>query len=126
MHRHRALVGLEVPVFGGGAAPRAVQAGASRVEVNAAGSYPDGGLTPTLADLRQATSLDVPLRIMIRPRGPPPAPRRDFIYSRQELVGMSDAIAAFKESGLLDMDRGDGFVFGVLKQDAAADEDEGT
>lgn len=109
-------IGLEVPVFGGGAARNAVAAGASRIELNAAGSYPEGGLTPSLEDLRAAAALDVPLRIMIRPRGPPSPENagRDFIYSDDEFARMRDDIAMFKDSGLLNAERGDGFVFGIL------------
>ncbi|KAK7745188.1 hypothetical protein SLS62_009901 [Diatrype stigma] len=122
--------GLEVPVFGARAAAHAVKAGASRIELNAAGSYPAGGLTPSVEDLRSIVNLDVPLRVMIRPRGPPsvpselaPAPQsqtsaqaRDFIYSDQEIEQMHDDILALKDSGLLKVDRGDGFVFGVLTE----------
>ena len=113
-------IGLEVPVFGGDSARDAVAAGASRIELNAAGSYPEGGLTPSLEDLRTAAALDVPLRIMIRPRGaPPPASGgRDFTYSDEEYTRMRDDITGFKGSGLLNADRGDGFVFGVLVESA--------
>ncbi|RYO92567.1 hypothetical protein DL766_002352 [Monosporascus sp. MC13-8B] len=116
---------LEIPVFGAGAAADAAAAGASRIELNAAGSYPAGGLTPSLEDLQAAANLDVPLRIMIRPRGPPSnAPSvspanthsRDFIYSDEEFEAMQRDIEKFGESGLLKVDRGDGFVFGMLRE----------
>ncbi|RYP25225.1 hypothetical protein DL765_000106 [Monosporascus sp. GIB2] len=119
---------LEIPVFGAGAAADAAAAGASRIELNAAGSYPAGGLTPSLEDLQAAASLGVPLRIMIRPRrprGPPsnapsvsPAKThsRDFIYSDEEFEAMERDIEKFKEYGLLKVDRGDGFVFGILRE----------
>lgn len=139
--------GLEVPVFGASAALRAVEAGASRIELNAAGSYPAGGLTPSLDDLERVivAGLNVPLRVMIRPRGPPPpymsaaaataaavrsAPPplsqenalqgRDFIYSDEEIEQMHDDIVKFKASGLLNVARGDGFVFGVLTERLSA------
>lgn len=81
---------------------------------------------------------------MIRPRGPPPPPssssspssegtptqppqqhqhnndkqspaeQQDFIYTPAELSTMASSIAEFTASGLLDPERGDGFVFGVL------------
>ncbi|KAI1084244.1 hypothetical protein F5B20DRAFT_576379 [Whalleya microplaca] len=110
--------GLEIPVFGARAASSAVQLGASRIELNAAGSYPDGGLTPSIEDLERVAHLDVPVRIMIRPRGPPPrSAGRDFMYSDEEFEQMTTAIQRFKETGLLDEVRGDGFVFGILKED---------
>lgn len=129
--------GLEVPVFGASAAAHAVEAGASRIELNAAGSYLAGGLTPSVEDLRRIANLNVPLRVMIRPRGLPsptsaelantPTPQsttgaqgRDFIYSDVEIELMHDHIAAFKDSGLLQADRGDGFVFGVLTEQSSA------
>ncbi|KAI1505668.1 copper homeostasis CutC domain-containing protein [Biscogniauxia marginata] len=110
-----ARVGLEVPVFGPSAAKRAVYLGASCVELNAAGSYAAGGLTPSLADLECVADLDVPLRIMIRPRGPP-SRERDFIYHKEEFLQMARDIHQFKKSGLLREERGDGFVFGILKE----------
>ncbi|KAI0377915.1 hypothetical protein F5Y04DRAFT_167763 [Hypomontagnella monticulosa] len=112
-------IGLEIPVFGGDAASRAVELGASRIELNAAGSYPDGGLTPSLEDLRHVADIAVPLRIMIRPRGPPSDPRmHDFIYSDGEFEEMEAAIQRFKDTGLLNEARGDGFVFGILNEES--------
>ncbi|KAI6080436.1 hypothetical protein F4821DRAFT_59255 [Hypoxylon rubiginosum] len=111
-------VGLEIPVFGASAASRVVQLGASRIELNAAGSYPAGGLTPSLEDLRRIASINVPIRIMIRPRGPlPQSSARDFVYSDQEFEEMEVAIQSFKRTGWLNKERGDGFVFGILKED---------
>ncbi|KAI1415406.1 hypothetical protein F5Y13DRAFT_157316 [Hypoxylon sp. FL1857] len=110
-------IGLEIPVFGAEAASRAVELGASRIELNAAGSYPDGGLTPSLEDLASVTHINAPVRIMIRPRGPPhEAHARDFIYSNEEFEQMDADIRRFKETGLLNDARGDGFVFGILKE----------
>lgn len=59
---------------------------------------------------------------MIRPRGPPEG-GPDFIYSSGELEEMARDIQIFKESGLLREERGDGFVFGILK--ARGDVEEG-
>ncbi|KAI1446918.1 hypothetical protein F5Y02DRAFT_48715 [Annulohypoxylon stygium] len=112
-------IGLEIPVFGAAAALKAVELGASRIELNAKGSYPDGGLTPSLDDLKHVAQLSIPVRIMIRPRGPlPEKDTRDFIYSDDEFKQMEADIQRFKESGLLSEERGDGFVFGILKEDS--------
>jgi len=56
---------------------------------------------------------------MIRPRGKPSFPEEDpdFLYSEAELEQMKASIRSFRQSGLLDPKRGDGFVFGVLKRD---------
>ncbi|KAI1113738.1 hypothetical protein F5Y14DRAFT_204302 [Nemania sp. NC0429] len=120
-------LGLEIPAFGGSAALRAATLGATRIELNAEGSYGEGGLTPSLEDLkwfRSASTLEakLPLRIMIRPRGPP-VPKhggtvvRDFRYSDEEFERMEASIGEFISSGLLDASRGDGFVFGILEEE---------
>ncbi|KAI0884322.1 uncharacterized protein GGS22DRAFT_21874 [Annulohypoxylon maeteangense] len=112
-------IGLEIPVFGAIAALKAVGLGASRIELNAKDSYSDGGLTPSLEDLKRVAQLPVPVRIMIRPRGPlAEKETRDFVYSDEEYAQMEVDIRAFKESGLLNEGRGDGFVFGILKEDS--------
>ncbi|KAI1166445.1 hypothetical protein F5B18DRAFT_79509 [Nemania serpens] len=120
-------LGLEIPAFGGSAALRAAALGATRIELNAEGSYGDGGLTPSLEDLKRfrsasAPETKLPLRIMIRPRGPPSAASggfgpRDFLYSDEEFDKMEASIKEFINSGLLDASRGDGFVFGILEED---------
>ncbi len=105
---------LEIPVFSPAAARRATALGAARIELNAAGSYAAGGLTPSTADLAALSDLIVPVRVMVRPRGKRPgAP--DFVYDDGELRQMLDSIATFKESGWMRLARGDGFVFGVLR-----------
>ncbi|KAI8958654.1 hypothetical protein F5Y11DRAFT_335594 [Daldinia sp. FL1419] len=102
----------------------AIKLGASRIELNASGSYPDGGLTPSLEDLEHVSPANVPLRVMIRPRGPPSGPQaRDFIYSHEEFEQMEASIQRFKGSGLLNEERGDGFVFGILEEPQNAAED---
>ncbi|KAI1100275.1 copper homeostasis CutC domain-containing protein [Jackrogersella minutella] len=58
---------------------------------------------------------------MIRPRGPlSETQARDFVYSDKEFEHMEADIRKFKESGLLNERRGDGFVFGILKEQAQA------
>ncbi|CAK7265329.1 hypothetical protein SEPCBS57363_001526 [Sporothrix epigloea] len=108
---------LEVPIFSPAAATVAVDHGAARLEINRAGSYAAGGLTPTLAEVEAvADAVSVPLRIMIRPRGPP-ADEADFLYTDETFQQMRRELAAFVASGLLQSERGDGFVFGILKKD---------
>ncbi|KAF9874825.1 copper homeostasis protein cutc [Colletotrichum karsti] len=105
---------LEIPVFSPASALHAQALGAQRIELNARGSYPAGGTTPTPADLEGVTKwLTVPVRIMIRPRGPPADGAPDFVYSETELARMLVDVEAFR--GLLRKDRGDGFVFGVVR-----------
>lgn len=112
------MTGLEVPVFSPASGRAALSRGAGRLEVNHAGSYPQGGLTPDGAEVAALSGCrrpPAPLRVMIRPRGPPPA-GPDFVYSGPELAGMAAAIRAFRAGGHLRAERGDGFVFGVLKR----------
>jgi copper homeostasis protein len=114
---HDKTLPLEVAVFSGSDGLRAQQLGASRIELNAQGSYDAGGLTPRVEDLEAIISeLDIPVRIMIRPRGPPPKEQggSDFIYTDEELAAMRESILEFKTADLLNPLRGDGFVFGVL------------
>ncbi|ROW06136.1 hypothetical protein VMCG_04628 [Cytospora schulzeri] len=113
------MTGLEVPIFSPASARAALSRGAGRIEVNREGSYPQGGLTPDESEVGPLSDSPVPLRVMIRPRGPPPAGSGggpDFIYSGAEFEEMKDAIRRFKACGYLNTGRGDGFVFGVLKE----------
>ncbi|KAI0196640.1 copper homeostasis protein cutC [Xylaria flabelliformis] len=121
------LLGLEIPAFGALAALRVATLGATRIELNALGSYGEGGLTPSLEDLKQfisASAQRCPLRIMIRPRGVASSPaeagglsERDFLYNAEEFDIMEAGIKEFKGLGLLDANKGDGFVFGILEED---------
>ncbi|KAI0490428.1 hypothetical protein F4859DRAFT_500795 [Xylaria cf. heliscus] len=122
------VLGLEIPAFGALAGLSAATLGASRIELNAQGSYGEGGLTPSIEDLKQFTSTShqrCPLRIMIRPRGPPSVSsspeaggvgKRDFLYNDEEFRIMEASIKEFKDSNLLDVSKGDGFVFGILEE----------
>ncbi|KAI1747369.1 hypothetical protein F4782DRAFT_425959 [Xylaria castorea] len=122
------VLSLEIPVFGASAALSAATLGATRIELNAPGSYNEGGLTPSIEDLKQFTSTSsqrCPLRIMIRPRGPPSVSsspeaggvsKRDFHYNTEEFDIMEARIKTFKDSGLLNANKGDGFVFGILEE----------
>ncbi|CAK7203510.1 hypothetical protein SEUCBS139899_006244 [Sporothrix eucalyptigena] len=109
---------FEIPVFSAAAAAVVVDHGATRLEINRAGSYVAGGLTPTLAEVESISkAVCVPLRVMIRPRGPPSSGEPDFLYSDTEFQQMCHELDAFVASGLLQPARGDGFVFGILKSD---------
>lgn len=113
-----AKVYLEVPVFSQLSAEFIIQAehGTARLELNAEGSYGQGGTTPDPDTYRHAViNNPTPLRIMIRPRGPPHDGSPDFVYSSAEFDGMEEAMRLWQESGLMDEERGDGFVFGALK-----------
>lgn len=127
---------FEIPVFSAAAAKVAVDHGATRLEVNRAGSYAQGGLTPTHAEIEAVASAlgahassTVPLRVMIRPRGQPSLHKEpDFVYTDEEFQQIRSDLAALVASGLLKASRGDGFVFGVLAQTpegAAGDGDGG-
>ncbi|KAL6891003.1 copper homeostasis protein [Trichoderma longibrachiatum] len=62
----------EVAVFSGAAGLEAQDEGAKRIELNAPGSYEEGGLTPPVKELTSiASQLEIAVRIMIRPRGDP-------------------------------------------------------
>ncbi|KAM0255220.1 hypothetical protein ACHAQJ_005984 [Trichoderma viride] len=124
----------EVAVFSGASGLEAQDLGAKRIELNAPGSYGAGGLTPPVKELTSiASQLEIAVRIMIRPRGPPHAaiPQdgedgqqeqdqdqelQDFVYTDDEIALMLQAIADFKATRVLNPIRGDGFVFGVLKR----------
>ncbi|KAI9898264.1 hypothetical protein N3K66_006624 [Trichothecium roseum] len=110
---------LEVAVFSASSALQAQRNGASRVELNAPGSYPDGGLTPPLSELTTLASpsagLKIPVRVMIRPVGVQPGSGPDFVYSDDEFGIMKRSLREIKEAGVLDQARGDGFVFGILE-----------
>lgn len=113
---------LEVPVFSQSSADSVISAGhgTSRLELNAQGSYSQGGTTPSPNTYRHAAVVNsqTPLRVMIRPRGPPDDGSPDFVYSKAELADMVRAVRDWQSSGIMDEKRGDGFVFGVLKPKA--------
>lgn len=108
---------LEVAVFSHQDALIAQTHGAQRIEINAPGSYPDGGLTPPRAILQLLSpQLNIPMRVMIRPRGPPADGSMDFQYTKAELEEMLQAILEIKGADdVMRIDRGDGFVFGILQ-----------
>ena len=109
---------LEVAVFSGANALQAQNQGAHRVELNAPGSYPFGGLTPPIQELASVAKwLHIPARVMIRPVGASlefPPGGRDFMYNDAQFAAMKESIELFKALGVMNPCRGDGFVFGIL------------
>ncbi|KAM3559366.1 hypothetical protein MY1884_003498 [Beauveria asiatica] len=112
---------LEVAVFNTSDALNASHHGAARVEINAPDSYALGGLTPAASDLPRPSDLPLPVRVMIRPRGPPPS-GPDFLYAPAEIDAMRADIARL--TPVMHASRGDGFVFGVLKRRKEEEEEE--
>jgi copper homeostasis protein len=101
---------LEAPVFTVEAALKAAEYGIDRLEL--CSDFGEGGETPSagaLAFLKE--KLEIPIFVMIRPRG------GDFVYSSEELYVMRKDITLLKNLGA------DGFVFGVLDKDGHVDKD---
>ncbi|PTB52586.1 hypothetical protein M431DRAFT_90234 [Trichoderma harzianum CBS 226.95] len=104
----------EVAVFSGASGLEAQAMGAKRIELNAPGSYDEGGLTPPVKELTSiASQLEIAVRVMIRPLQYDPL--QDFIYTDAEIALMEQAIHNFKATRVMNPIRGDGFVFGILK-----------
>jgi copper homeostasis protein len=91
---------LEIAAFNAQSALLAFRCGADRIELC---SDPQvGGCTPTLGCLAEVkASVNIPVRVMIRPRG------GDFVYTEDEFSMMK--AQTLNLSGLAD-----GFVFGIL------------
>lgn len=101
---------LESPVFNVEAAMDAAQFGVDRLELCA--NFPEGGETPSAGMLKfLKTEIDIPVFVMIRPRG------GDFAYSQKELMVMKRDIELLGEHGA------DGFVFGALDKQGFVDMD---
>lgn len=101
---------LESPVFNVEAAMDAAQFGVDRLELCA--NFQEGGETPSAGMLKfLKTEIDIPVFVMIRPRG------GDFAYSQKELMVMKRDIELLGDLGA------DGFVFGVLDRQGFVDSD---
>lgn len=97
---------LEAPVFDQDSALKATKYGVDRLEL--CSSFSEGGLTPgagLFSYLKQKT--DIPIFVMIRPRG------GHFVSSNEEIEVMKEEINIFSSL------EADGFVFGVLKEDGS-------
>lgn len=103
-------VKLEVVCYNIGSVAEAVAGGADRIELCA--SPGEGGTTPSQGTILRAKGIsDVPVFVMIRPRG------GDFLYSDLEFEVMKEDIRIAKQSGA------DGVVLGILKKDGTIDKD---
>jgi len=92
---------LEAPVFTVEAALKAAEYGINRLEL--CSDFLEGGETPSAGTLKLIKSkVDIPVFVMIRPRG------GDFVYTNDELEVMKEDIRTLKKIGA------NGFVFGVL------------
>ncbi len=90
-------------------AVRAVEAGATRIEL--CENLSVGGTTPSFGTIRKCLDkLSVPVMVMIRPRG------GNFIYSRDEFEIMQEDILLCKELPVT------GVVFGLLDEKGNIDE----
>jgi copper homeostasis protein len=99
---------LEIACFDLTSALIAHEAGADRIELCA--DLQEGGTTPAWELVMEARErIDIPLYLMIRPRG------GDFNYSEDEFEQMKNDIVTFKRLGV------HGFVFGVLTESQEID-----
>lgn len=116
---------LEVAVFNRDAAFCAQALGAARIELNAKFSYKDGGLTPSVDDLRLLragdTKITIPIRIVIRHHICPGRLLHDYVYKPHDIDEMKASIVEFKAAGLMNPFLGDGFVFGALRESETID-----
>lgn len=96
---------LEAACFNAASALRAASAGVHRLELCC--NRASGGITPPLVllkDLRSQIPSNIPINVMIRPRG------GTFIYTEAEIEVMVSSMDAMKPYC-------DGFVFGILNAD---------
>ena len=98
---------LEASVYSVDGVAAAKAAGADRVEL--CDNIQEGGTTPSYGMICQAKKIDLPLFVIIRPRG------GDFVYSESEIDVMLDDIAICKQLGV------EGVVFGLLLPDGSID-----
>lgn len=95
---------LETPVFDPETALKAHQYGVDRLELCSA--FSEGGLTPGPGIFSYLKSkIDIPIFVMVRPRG------GNFVYSNSEIEVMTEEVRNFSSLGA------DGFVFGVLNKE---------
>jgi copper homeostasis protein len=93
---------LEIACFNAASATIAAENGADRIEF--CDNFKAGGTTPDL-EITQKIMANVPILVMIRPRG------GTFVYTEAEFEKMKASIIGFKKIGI------HGFVFGILNED---------
>src|SRR6478672_10939373 len=99
---------LEIACFNIESCLLAQQAGADRIEFCA--DYSVGGITPTHTDILKAKRLlQIPLHVIIRPRG------GNFVYTNEEIETIKNDILFCKENRI------NGVVFGVLTSENKID-----
>ena len=98
---------LEASVYSIDGIIAAKDAGADRVEL--CDNIQEGGTTPSYGMIRQAKKIDIPLFVIIRPRG------GDFVYCESDIEVMLDDIAICRQLGV------EGVVFGLLLPDGSID-----
>lgn len=103
-----ANVRLEVCVDGAAGAAVAAESGADRIELCSALGI--GGITPSLGAVRTALEMNVPVHVLVRPRG------GGFLYSDAETGTMMEDIADFVTAGAA------GLVIGALDSKDELDE----
>jgi copper homeostasis protein len=101
---------LEIAAFSVEGALAAIKGGADRIEL--CSSYLEGGLTPSTGTIEEIRNrCEVPLLVMIRPRG------GNFVYTKEELVVMQRDIKHCRAIGV------DGIVIGLLTKENRVDTD---
>ncbi len=91
-------------------ATKAMESGATRIEL--CENLSQGGTTPSYGTIKKCIEkLDVPVMVMIRPRG------GDFVYSSEEFEIMRDDVRIAKVLGAT------GVVFGILTDEKEIDRD---
>jgi copper homeostasis protein len=87
----------------------ASQNGADRIELFE--NLTEGGVTPSLGMIQKSLTLNIPVYVMIRPRG------GNFVYSDAEFQIMKSDVQACKTLGVK------GIVFGILNSENQVDEE---
>jgi copper homeostasis protein len=104
------FVNIEIACFDIDSAITAEKAGAQRVEICV--NKTADGLTPPLEMVQKLSKqINIPMRVMIRPRA------GNFCYNEDEIVEMQTQIKEFKNLKI------EGFVFGILDENQKLDTD---
>ena len=99
---------LECCCTDAGEALEAQKGGAGRIEL--CEDLPCGGVTPSRGNLEKVLeSVDIPVNVLVRPRG------GNFVYGEDEINIMLDSIAMCRELGV------NGVVIGALHEDGSVD-----